>query len=213
MAETLVQKLRAGCGNNGHFADQGMARFKIVHYAGEVSYDAEGFVEKNRDTVFIDLLEMCKASSNPFIQELFSGIDLNKKQTTSGNKIRTQANHLLNELMKSQPHYIRTIKPNESKQPNDWNNQKVGHQVKYLGLMENVRVRRAGFAYRRVFAKFLQRYSILTFETFREWRYGNGRGDPRSAIQARVVKMAYPGYAKIFKKLIFSILLGTVGYE
>ena len=57
-------------------------------------------------------------------------------------------------------------------------------KVKYLGLMENVRVRRAGFAYRRIFSKFLQRYSILTVETFREWRYGNGRGDPRSAIQA-----------------------------
>ena len=50
--------------------------------------------------------------------------------------------------------------------------------------MENVRVRRAGFAYRRIFSKFLQRYSILTFETFRVWRYGNGRGDPRGAIQA-----------------------------
>ena len=33
----------------------------------------------------------------------------------------------------------------------------VKHQVKYLGLMENLRVRRAGFAYRRPFPFFLQR--------------------------------------------------------
>lgn len=33
----------------------------------------------------------------------------------------------------------------------------VRHQVKYLGLMENLRVRRAGFAYRRRFEAFLQR--------------------------------------------------------
>ena len=180
----MVGKLRAGCGTNSHFGDQGLARFKIMHYAGEVSYDADGFIEKNRDTVFIDLLEMCKTSQNAFIQELFADLDLTKKQTTSGTKIRTQSNTLIAELVKTQPHYIRTIKPNESKQPNDWNHSKVGHQVKYLGLMENVRVRRAGFAYRRIFAKFLQRYSILTFETFREWRHGTGRGDPRSAVQA-----------------------------
>jgi len=34
----------------------------------------------------------------------------------------------------------------------------IRHQVKYLGLMENLRVRRAGFAYRRRYETFLQRY-------------------------------------------------------
>lgn len=34
---------------------------------------------------------------------------------------------------------------------------RVKHQVEYLGLKENIRVRRAGFAYRRIFHKFLQR--------------------------------------------------------
>lgn len=34
----------------------------------------------------------------------------------------------------------------------------VRHQVKYLGLMENLRVRRAGFAYRRKYEAFLQRW-------------------------------------------------------
>lgn len=33
----------------------------------------------------------------------------------------------------------------------------IRHQVKYLGLMENLRVRRAGFAYRRRYEVFLQR--------------------------------------------------------
>ena len=84
MAETLVQKLRGGVANNSYYRDEGASRFKIVHYAGEVSYDADGFVEKNRDTVFVDLLEMCKSSSNPFIQELFADLDPAKKQTTAG---------------------------------------------------------------------------------------------------------------------------------
>ena len=47
---------------------------------------------------------------------------------------------------------------------------RVKHQVEYLGLKENIRVRRAGFAYRREFEKFLRRYAILTPETFPHWR-------------------------------------------
>lgn len=59
--------------------------------------------------------------------------------------------------MKCTPHYIRCIKPNESKKAHDWEADRVRHQVEYLGLKENIRVRRAGFAYRRPFKKFLDR--------------------------------------------------------
>lgn len=42
----------------------------------------------------------------------------------------------------------------------------VRHQVKYLGLMENLRVRRAGFAYRRRFEAFLQRYFTVAVAVY-----------------------------------------------
>lgn len=77
--------------------------------------------------------------------------------------------------MKCYPHYIRCIKPNETKSPRDMNENLVKHQIKYLGLVENVRVRRAGFAYRREFAKFIQRYGIITKET-RNWKGAVNRG-------------------------------------
>ena len=70
--------------------------------------------------------------------------------------------------MKCQPHYIRCVKPNEKKAPRDIDESLVKHQIKYLVLVENVRVRRAGFAYRREFAKFIQRYGVITKET-RKW--------------------------------------------
>jgi len=38
----------------------------------------------------------------------------------------------------------------------------VKHQVEYLGLKENIRVRRAGFAFRRPFDKFLKRWALHT---------------------------------------------------
>lgn len=54
--------------------------------------------------------------------------------------------------------YSRCIKPNETKKPHDWEVKRVKHQVEYLGLKENIRVRRAGFAYRRPFEKFMKRF-------------------------------------------------------
>ena len=65
-------------------------------------------------------------------------------------------------LAKCQPHYIRCIKPNETKQALDWDPHRVRHQVQYLGLLENVRVRRAGFAFRAEFDRFLRRYGKLS---------------------------------------------------
>lgn len=65
--------------------------------------------------------------------------------------------------MKCTPHYIRCIKPNETKRPRDWEENRVKHQVEYLGLRENIRVRRAGYAYRRVFNKFLQRSEVIQY--------------------------------------------------
>jgi len=62
--------------------------------------------------------------------------------------------------MKCTPHYIRCIKPNETKRPRDWEDNRARHQVEYLGLRENIRIRRAGYAYRRAFNKFLQRSEV-----------------------------------------------------
>ena len=59
-------------------------------------------------------------------------------------------------------------------------------QVEYLGLKENIKVKRAGFAYRRPFDKFLSRYAILSKETWPVWT-----GDVRQGISIimNVVKM------------------------
>ena len=59
--------------------------------------------------------------------------------------------------MSKQPSYIRCIKPNDFKRDGIFDETIISHQVKYLGLMENLRVRRAGFCYRRNLGFFLQR--------------------------------------------------------
>lgn len=75
----------------------------------------------------------------------------------------------------------------------------VRHQVKYLGLMENLRVRRAGFAYRRVYEQFLHRYKCLSKET-----WPNFPGPAKDGVQTLVACLGYEkddyrmGRTKIF---------------
>lgn len=169
----LCQKLSHQVGSHPHFQVTGSSGFVIHHYAGKVGYDAQGMCEKNRDVLFVDVVLVMQSSTNPFIVSLFpedvSGT-VKHRPTTAGSKIKSQANKLVEALMKCTPHYIRCIKPNETKKAHDWEEERVRHQVEYLGLKENVRVRRAGFAYRRVFDKFLHRYAVLTKDTFPRWR-------------------------------------------
>ncbi|XP_038138343.1 unconventional myosin-If [Cyprinodon tularosa] len=169
---TLLQKLQAAVGTHEHF-NSWNSGFVVHHYAGKVSYDINGFCERNRDVLFPDLIELMQSSEFNFIRSLFpENLNTDKKgrPTTASSKIKRQANELVSTLMKCTPHYIRCIKPNETKRPKDWEESRVKHQVEYLGLRENIRVRRAGFAYRRLFTKFLHRYAILTPETWPHWR-------------------------------------------
>ncbi|NXB12360.1 MYO1F protein, partial [Cnemophilus loriae] len=208
--QTLLQKLQAAVGTHEHF-NSWNSGFVIHHYAGKVSYDVNGFCERNRDVLFTDLIELMQSSEYGFIRTLFpEKLDSDKKgrPTTAGSKIKKQANDLVNTLMKCTPHYIRCIKPNETKKPRDWEESRVKHQVEYLGLKENIRVRRAGFAYRRLFHKFLQRYAILTPETWPSWR-----GDERQGVQhlLRSVNMDPDQYqmgrSKVFVKNPESLFL------
>ncbi|XP_064620363.1 unconventional myosin-Ie-like isoform X2 [Lineus longissimus] len=177
--ETLLQKLSSQVGSHQHYQGSSVG-FVVHHYAGKVTYDAEGFCERNRDVLFNDLIQLMQTSENQFIKGLFPE-DVSQqtrgRPSTAGTKIRNQANKLVETLMKSTPHYIRCIKPNETKRAHDWEENRVKHQVEYLGLKENIRVRRAGFAYRRPFDKFLRRYAILTKETWPQWH-----GDTRQGV-------------------------------
>uniref|UniRef100_A0A8V0ZRZ9 Myosin IE n=1 Tax=Gallus gallus TaxID=9031 RepID=A0A8V0ZRZ9_CHICK len=176
--QTLLQKLQMQIGTHEHFNSWNQG-FIIHHYAGKVSYDMDGFCERNRDVLFMDLIELMQSSDLPFIKALFPEnlqVDKKGRPTTAGSKIKKQANDLVGTLMKCTPHYIRCIKPNETKKPRDWEESRVKHQVEYLGLKENIRVRRAGYAYRRVFKKFLQRYAILTKATWPSWKGDEKQG-------------------------------------
>ncbi|KAI6652209.1 Unconventional myosin-Ie-like isoform X2 [Oopsacas minuta] len=175
--EKFLEKLGQTSLPGGHEHYVGFAAgFTVLHYAGKVTYESVNFCDRNRDVLFKDIIDLMKNSKVAFISNLFpddTSSDKRGRPTTASTKIRTQANELVGKLMQCTPHYIRCIKPNETKKPHDFEYDRVKHQAEYLGLKENIRVRRAGFAYRREFAKFLRRFAILTPETFPEWRGGS----------------------------------------
>jgi myosin-1 len=149
---SFVQRL-GFLASNPHFESRG-SKFLIRHYAGDVYYNVEGMTDKNKDSLLKDLLDLVASSTNPFVsQTLFPDrVDPNSKRRppTAGDKIKTSCNALVSKLMQCHPSYIRTIKPNDNKSSSEYDKGRVLHQVKYLGLCENIRVRRAGFAYRTV---------------------------------------------------------------
>ncbi|TPX37698.1 hypothetical protein SmJEL517_g00731 [Synchytrium microbalum] len=154
--------------------------FQIAHYASNVTYECSGFLEKNRDTLFVDLVELMNKSSMTLGKTLFADAmpDKNSKKrpVTAGAQFRTQVGALVTSLMSSVPYYIRCIKPNATKSAKRFDQDLVVVQVQYLGLLENVKVRRAGYAFRRSFNLFLQRYKMLTSTTWPFYRGDESKG-------------------------------------
>lgn len=123
----------------------------------------EEFCTKNNDNLYVALVNACQASQIPFIVSLFPEdmSDDKRSPTTASFKIRESAAFLVSRLSACTPHYIRCIKSNDKKLPLTFNAARVEHQVKYLGLLENVKVKRAGYAYRHMKHVFLARFGCL----------------------------------------------------
>ncbi|KCV71362.1 myosin I [Fonticula alba] len=175
---TLMAKLNMAFGEHPHFVTRanhrsdktlGPCDFRLKHYAGDVQYEAELFVEKNRDTLFRDLQHCMNSSTLEIVRQLFpegpATVDL-KRPLSASSSFRKSMDELMNNLLSKHPHYVRCIKPNGQQQPHMFDAELVSHQVRYLGLLENVRVRRAGFCFRQTFETFVERYKMLAPTTW-----------------------------------------------
>uniref|UniRef100_A0A8C5G6B5 Myosin Ic, paralog b n=1 Tax=Gouania willdenowi TaxID=441366 RepID=A0A8C5G6B5_GOUWI len=180
---TFLEKLEDIVGGHPHFithklADgktrkvMGREEFRLLHYAGEVNYNINGFLDKNNDLLFRNLKEVMCMSENKILRQCFDREELSdkKRPETAATQFKASLAKLMEILMSKEPSYVRCIKPNDSKQAARFDEVLIRHQVKYLGLMENLRVRRAGFAYRRRYEVFLQRYKSLCPDTWPNWQ-------------------------------------------
>uniref|UniRef100_A0A8B9ZLS0 Myosin-X n=1 Tax=Anas platyrhynchos TaxID=8839 RepID=A0A8B9ZLS0_ANAPL len=171
---TLLEKLHSQHMSNHYYVKPRVTdhQFGIRHYAGEVLYDVRGFLEKNRDTFRDDILNMLKDSRLDFIYDLFERVcsrsseetlkmGTQRRRPTVSSQFRDSLHSLMATLSTSNPFFIRCIKPNTEKAPNLFNPDVVLNQLRYSGMLETVKVRRAGFPIRRLFQDFLSRYKML----------------------------------------------------
>ncbi|XP_019374010.1 PREDICTED: unconventional myosin-X [Gavialis gangeticus] len=171
---TLLGKLHAQHSNNPFYVKPRVAvhNFGVKHYAGEVQYDVRGFLEKNRDTFRDDLLNLLRESRLDFIYDLFEHVSSRNNQDTlkCGSKHRKPTvslqfkeslHSLMATLSSSNPFFVRCIKPNMQKMPDQFDQTVVLNQLRYSGMLETVRIRRAGFPVRRPFQDFYKRYKVL----------------------------------------------------
>ncbi|XP_027849458.2 unconventional myosin IC [Aphis gossypii] len=150
--------------------------FIIKHFAGAVTYDASNFLEKNNDFLFGNLSQIMSHSTNAIIKSIFSDCQTPNKKIpeTTIKQFKKSLNRLINTLSSKEPSYIRCIKPNNYKESDNFDEEVISKQVKYMGLVEILRIRKAGFAYRGQFEIFLNRYKSLCPDTWPDWkrRYG-----------------------------------------
>ncbi|XP_033899889.3 unconventional myosin-Ib-like isoform X5 [Acipenser ruthenus] len=213
---TFLEKLNQICADHQHFESR-MSKsskflndhslphncFRIQHYAGKVLYHVEGFMDKNNDLLYRDLSQAMWKANHSLIKSLFpdgnpAKINL-KRPPTAGSQFKTSVATLMKNLQTKNPNYIRCIKPNDQKASHIFTDSLVCHQVRYLGLMENVRVRRAGYAFRQPYEACLERYKMLCKQTWPHWR-----GQARDGVEVLLKDLQIPaeeysyGRSKIF---------------
>lgn len=212
---SFLRKMNDNLGEHAHYICHSRAsttvqktlgrdEFRLVHYAGDVTYNVHGFLDKNNDLLFRDLKEAMASCKNEIITKCFPSSDISSKKRpeTAVTQFKNSLNNLMDILMCKEPSYIRCIKPNDMQAHGHFDVELVRHQVKYLGLMENLRVRRAGFAYRRTYELFLQRYKCLSRQTWPHYH-----GPAKEGVQILACELGYEkddyrmGKTKIFIRL------------
>ncbi|XP_073705873.1 unconventional myosin-VIIb [Garra rufa] len=162
--------------------------FGIKHFAGTVYYDCEGFLEKNRDALSMDMLEVVQKSSNKLLKLIFekemntnlaknnnknnkivmtpkSSLrqinDTRRQISTLSGQFRQSLDSLMKALSLCQPFFIRCFKPNDKKMSMVFDRDLCMQQLRYSGMLETIKIRKSGYPIRHTFKDFLYRYRVL----------------------------------------------------
>ncbi|XP_072936296.1 myosin-VIIa-like [Epargyreus clarus] len=141
-------------------------RFGVNHFAGDVYYEVQGFLDKNRDMLTTDIKEMILDSSNPFLKNIFpmgsvSSHSGNRKNVSLSYQFKTSLDALMKSLYACHPFFVRCIKPNEFKKPRLFDRGLCVRQLRYAGLMETAKIRQAGYPIRYSYSEFVHRYRLV----------------------------------------------------
>ncbi|KAG8625303.1 hypothetical protein KVT40_007054 [Elsinoe batatas] len=148
--------------------------FMLTHYAADVEYSTEGWLEKNKDPLNDNVTRLLAASTNKHISHLFADCaevedDLSSGRSkvkrglfrTVAQRHKEQLSSLMGQLHSTHPHFVRCILPNHKKRPKQWSAPLVLDQLRCNGVLEGIRIARTGFPNRLPFAEFRARYEVL----------------------------------------------------
>uniref|UniRef100_A0A2I3GWC2 Myosin VIIA n=1 Tax=Nomascus leucogenys TaxID=61853 RepID=A0A2I3GWC2_NOMLE len=164
-------------------------QFGINHFAGIVYYETQGFLEKNRDTLHGDIIQLVHSSRNKFIKQIFQadvamGAETRKRSPTLSSQFKRSLELLMRTLGACQPFFVRCIKPNEFKKPMLFDRHLCVRQLRYSGMMETIRIRRAGYPIRYSFVEFVERYRVLLPGVKPAYKQGDLRGTCQRMAEA-----------------------------
>ncbi|KAF3683290.1 Myosin-3 [Capsicum annuum] len=177
---SFANKLKQHLNSNLCFRGERGKAFTVSHYAGEVIYDTTGFLEKNRDLLHsnsIQLLSSCKyhlpqtfasnmlsQSEKPVVGPLYKSGGADSQKLSVSTKFKGQLFQLMQRLENTTPHFIRCIKPNNFQSPGKYEQGLVLQQLRCCGVLEVVRISRSGFPTRMSHQKFARRYGFLLLD-------------------------------------------------
>jgi len=143
--------------------------FTVVHYPGKVTYDAIGFLEKNKDPLSQDVKVLMQYSDDEFVASLFADkpsaggkmIFKSAKFTGVIDSFRKSLNELVGTLKQTKTHFIRCVKPNEKKQPNNFVDDVMKRQLYTSGVVQAVKATRQGFPDHLPFDELVGRFALI----------------------------------------------------
>lgn len=194
-SETFATKLFQSFRSNGRFKKPklGFTDFTIWHYAGEVTYQTDLFLDKNKDYVVVEHQALLASSKSIFVASLFpplteDGTKSSYKFSSIATRFKQQLQSLMETLSSTQPHYIRCVKPNHDNKSGRFDNPSVLHQLRCGGVLEAVRISCAGYPTRRTYDEFLDRFGLLALDLL------EGIHDERAATEKLLKRMHMTNY-------------------
>ncbi|XP_077239309.1 myosin-9-like isoform X2 [Tasmannia lanceolata] len=200
--ETFSQKLYQTFKAHKRFIKPKLSRtaFNISHYAGEVRYQSDQFLDKNKEYVVPEHQDLLSASRCAFVSGLFppppEDATKSSKFSSIAASFKLQLQSLMETLNSTEPHYIRCVKPNNLLKPDIFENVNIMQQLRCGGVLEAIRISMAGYPTRRTFYEFIHRFGILAPEVL------EGNYDEKIACKNFLEKKGLKGF-QIGKTKIF----------
>ncbi|KAL4436229.1 hypothetical protein ABPG74_015820 [Tetrahymena malaccensis] len=153
--------------------------FTICHTQSNVEYNVEGFREKNMDELSQEVSNAILNSKNQDIFEIFNYEELSNQDKNNNSqsgkfvsnnaknkylcsKFKQQMIELMSELNSSDVHFVRCIKPNEEKKKDHFIQGYVMQQIRYLGVLESIEVRKHTYPVRKTYQAFFLQYRVCS---------------------------------------------------